>query len=218
MQADKSNIHRGVITDQYNICTAGHVPEHDYFVCVFHTVAPSLYMGHNHPMGQLIISGKTIFYTDSFQPYIDGWVWHLHKTRTGCYARGYKRGERSGGLSYMHRVFSDAQKGFDVDHKNGNGLDNRIENLRVCNRTQNNGNRRKVKDKTSKYKGVHFDAHTGKWRAEISFEGVRYRLGRFASQEEAVQAYFKKAKELFEGFALMACTAQSELSHRSYCQ
>lgn len=161
-------------------------------------------MGYYYPMGQIKIKDQVILYSDSCQKYIDGWRWHLHKTKHGIYVRGYPVGRRRDGLYYMHRVISRARGGEDVDHINGNGLDNRIENLRVCSRTQNNGNRRKIAKKSSKYKGVHFDKQTNKWRAEITHEGKRIRLGRFKTEKEAVNAYYQKAKELFKEYALLS--------------
>lgn len=155
-------------------------------------------------MGHIKIKNHTVLYSDRHQKYIDEWNWHIHKTKTGNYVRGYPKGKRDGGLFYMHRVFTGAPKGMDVDHRNGDGLNNRDENLRVCTRNQNNANRHKVQSKTSKYKGVHYESQTGKWRAEVTMMGARYRLGRFESQEDAVKAYYKKAQELFKEYAMMA--------------
>ena len=56
----------------------------------------------------------------------------------------------------VHRVVMDAPKGMDVDHINGNGLDNRKENLRLCTRSQNMMNQRLKSHSTSGYKGVQY--------------------------------------------------------------
>lgn len=101
---------------------------------------------------------------------------------------------------YMHQiVIGKAPKGLYIDHINGNPLDNRKENLRICTYQQNAFNRAKKIKGSSKYKGVHI--HKNKWRARISFNGYRPSLGLFNSQEEAARAYDKKAVELFGQFA-----------------
>jgi len=104
----------------------------------------------------------------------------------------------------MHRIITGAAKGLDVDHKNGNGLDNRLCNLRVCERSQNNANRKRVQSKTSRFKGVHFENCTQRWRAELTINGKRIRLGRFPSEEQAVAAYMKAANEHFGEYASKA--------------
>lgn len=91
--------------------------------------------------------------------------------------------------------------GLDIDHVNGSGLDNRRANLRACTRSENNANRHRAQSKTSRVKGVHLEKQTGRWRAEIHWQGRRYTLGRFAALEDAAEAYRAKAEELFGAFA-----------------
>lgn len=92
-----------------------------------------------------------------------------------------------------------------VDHKNRNVVDNRIENLRWCNQSQNLLNRVKSKGTSSKYKGVHHNAamKTKKWIAHAFFEGKFYKLGSHESENEAGEAYNKFAKENYGEFALL---------------
>lgn len=88
-----------------------------------------------------------------------------------------------------------------IDHINGNGLDNRKCNLRVCDYSGNNKNARKRKDyKHSKYKGVGKHIN-GKWIARIQVDGKRSTIGYFESELEAAIAYDRKAKELHGEFA-----------------
>jgi len=96
-----------------------------------------------------------------------------------------------------------------VDHINGNGLDNRRENLRIATNWQNQGNTPKQRGAyTSKYKGVYLrkdKIHLG-WYACIgnaqSEVGIpRIYLGRYPTEEEAARAYDKRAKELFGEYA-----------------
>jgi hypothetical protein len=98
----------------------------------------------------------------------------------------------------MHQVVL----GRGVDHKNDDGLDNRRENLRICNQSQNNANRRKFNG-TSKFKGVYYHRARNKWQAGIKFEGRYFYLGIFEKEKDAANAYNEKARELFGEFAKM---------------
>lgn len=104
----------------------------------------------------------------------------------------------------MHREIMKASDGFDIDHRNGNGLDNRRFNLRAGTHQQNQSNRKINKNSTSGYKGVvlfHDKNRTKPWRAQITYKGNRFYLGLYATKEEAANAYNQKAVELFGPFA-----------------
>jgi len=101
----------------------------------------------------------------------------------------------------MHRIIINAPQGVDVDHKNGNGLDNRKKNLRLCTLTENQANSKKRKNTSSKYKGVHWNKNRNKWQVQISFQNKHFLIGRFTSEIEAAKIYDIKAKELFGEFA-----------------
>ena len=108
-------------------------------------------------------------------------------------------------IVYMHRevlsevLLVDASK--EIDHINGNSLDNRKTNLRVCTRRQNAQNLRKGKGYSSRFKGVCWSKNTGKWRARIDHSDKQIHLGYFESESQAAKAYDEKAKELFGKFA-----------------
>lgn len=102
----------------------------------------------------------------------------------------------------MHRMIIGGWS--DVDHRNGNPLDNRKDNLRVATRNQNEWNKPKQKTSrggpcTSKYKGVSLQS-TGKWQAMIKRNGVLYQLGQYWNEEDAARAYNAKAAELSGDF------------------
>lgn len=88
-----------------------------------------------------------------------------------------------------------------VDHIDGNGLNNRRENLRLASCSQNNRNTRKRSNNTSGYKGVSKVKNREKWIAQIFIDGTNKYLGRFDTPELAYQAYCEKAKELYGEFA-----------------
>lgn len=88
-----------------------------------------------------------------------------------------------------------------VDHENGNGLDNRRRNLRLATNSQNQANRRIITSHSSRFKGVCWDKRRGLWRARVGYDGEKIDIGWFEGEVEAHRAYNKKAVELFGSFA-----------------
>jgi hypothetical protein len=95
----------------------------------------------------------------------------------------------------------DASKGMDVDHINGNPLDNRKCNLRICSHCDNTKNVGFNKSNKCGYKGVYFAKWANQYRAEIQCDGKRVKLGYFRTAEEAYKAYCDAARELHGAFA-----------------
>lgn len=83
-----------------------------------------------------------------------------------------------------------------IDHINGKPADNRIVNLRVVTRSQNQRNRKLSKANSSGYSGVFMAPHSCNWHAQISVEGKRVRLGIFRNFDDAVRAR-REAEEKF---------------------
>ena len=102
---------------------------------------------------------------------------------------------------YLHRIIMSETTMF-VDHINGNTLDNRKSNLRVCSNADNLKHRVKLpSDNTSGVLGVRFRKDRNKWYAELQADGITHRLGSYTTKEEAIEArlkgelkYFKKYK------------------------
>lgn len=86
-----------------------------------------------------------------------------------------------------------------LDHANGVRTDNRIENLRECDATQNSANRGVSPNNTHGTKGVTLLPH-GKWQAQIRAYGKSKYLGSFADKDDAARAYSAAAKEAFGEF------------------
>jgi hypothetical protein len=88
-----------------------------------------------------------------------------------------------------------------VDHRDLNGHNNLRSNLRLASKAQNNYNRGPHSNSQSGIKGVFFCKQTGKWRVQVKKGDIRLNVGRFATLEEAKDAYNKAAKELHGEFA-----------------
>lgn len=112
--------------------------------------------------------------------------WHLSSgyVKRGGYVNGKWRPVS------LHRVITGAPKGVPVDHIDGNRLDNRRRNLRVCDKSTNGLNRhKKSPGKSSRLLGVCFDNRAAKWRATIQFRGVYKHIGFYTTEEAAHIAY-----------------------------
>jgi hypothetical protein len=101
----------------------------------------------------------------------------------------------------MHRVVANTPEDMCTDHINMNRLDNRGENLRVVDRSQNNMNRKLNKNSTTGYKGVTLRKDNGKYRAHIQKDGKKRWLGQFDTAIEAAKAYNSAAKKIFGEYA-----------------
>ena len=111
------------------------------------------------------------------------------------------RGQRNR-FVYLHRVIMAPPKGFLVDHRDGDGLNNRRENLRVCTVAENNRNRRRMqRTNTSGVRGAYWSAERARWEATISVNDRTVHLGRFRTKEEAHAAYAVAAIRFYGDFA-----------------
>ena len=90
---------------------------------------------------------------------------------------------------------------FETDHINGDRLDNRKINLRICTRSQNNMNKGIQKNNNSGFKGVVF--FKGKWMAHIQINNRNIYLGVFDNIKDAAQAYNEAAIRYHKRFAVL---------------
>ena len=108
------------------------------------------------------------------------------------YVIGYHRIDGKKTVVAIHRSIMNPPEDMVVDHINGNKLDNRKVNLRICTNQQNICNQiRDTSKKASRYKGVHRDKR--KWRSKITFRGNILNLGNYDDEIEAAKAYNKAA-------------------------
>lgn len=87
----------------------------------------------------------------------------------------------------MHRVIMNAPKGVEVDHIDGNSLNNQKKNLRLCSRSENMRNQSSKKNNATGIKGV--GLVRGRFRARIKIYGKKIHLGYFLKLKDAAHAY-----------------------------
>lgn len=142
----------------------------------------------------------------------DGWLYNRH-------SRGRaKIGERAGYLDVHNywRVVIDYKKYYvhhlvwfyvhgewpssELDHIDGNSMNNAPANLRLCNRTQNNCNRKRRPTGESGLRGAYLDKRNLQWHSQIQFGSQSYFLGNFDTPKEAHEAFEYAAKKLHGEF------------------
>lgn len=104
---------------------------------------------------------------------------------------------------YMHQAIMgmlSKGSGIHIDHINGDGLDNRRDNLRVCTHSQNLRNSG-PRNPISGHKGVYPTGKSGKWKAAITENGKYQHLGVFLTLEAAARAYNKATLKYHSEFA-----------------
>ena len=137
--------------------------------------------------------------------YEDDKMYRKLKTKWNCLSDnkvdklGYIRLSINNKRYYLHRLIykyhnedwdiTDISTKNQIDHININPLDNKIENLRIVNQSQNNRNRTKLKNCSSKYIGVSWFARDKKWQVSIKISGKSKNLGTYETEEEAHKVY-----------------------------
>lgn len=121
-------------------------------------------------------------------PIVAGRNWYALVTPYG-HAYGMAAEVRDGKSTsfLMHRVIMAASPGEEVDHIDGDGLNNRRSNLRLCSHQQNMANQVTHRHNRLGLKGA--QKHRGRYRATITFCGKKHNLGAYPTAEEAAAAY-----------------------------
>lgn len=141
---------------------------------------------------QLTQRKYTIIDTNMFD-YLNQWKWYYH---LGYAIRGdYSTGKRIN--IRMHRLIINPPHDMDIDHINGDKLDNRRKNLRLATSSQNLANMKKIIKGIQRTKWNNND----RWRARIKVNYKSISLGCFATKLEAIKAYNEAAKRYFGEFA-----------------
>lgn len=134
---------------------------------------------------------------------VGNWNWSvlISKRRNAKYACRVERKNGKQIMTLMHRVILNAARDRQIDHIDGNGLNNCRSNLRACLQSENVLNVGLRSDNSAGLKGVSFDHRCGKWKAEISRSGKRTYLGYFPSAEGAHAAYKQASLTIHGEFA-----------------
>ena len=150
-----------------------------------------------------LTQGKYAIVDNADYEWLNQWKWCAEKIGNIYYAVRTIKINGKNIPQLMHRLILGLIKGDGklTDHHNHNGLDNRLENLRICNNSQNHHNQLPQKDCISKYKGVGWFKRDKKWCARICMNRKHYHIGYFDTETKAAKAYDKKALELFGEYA-----------------
>jgi hypothetical protein len=180
-------------------------------LCLLHVRAVGLprFSGASSFMKKITINSpkygiKEVLVDDSDYEWLSAYNWNVRKDKHGfyCTANGkYVNKLRQPAIN-MHRLIMNAGKGQQVDHKNGNGLDNQRGNLRFCTPLENARNRRQPKPNSSGYRNIH--KQWNKYYVRVQVERKkRVLVGSFSSIDDAVIAYNKFVSEKFGDFAVL---------------
>lgn len=150
---------------------------------------------------------KEILIDDEDYDKVSKYNWHLGKNRKNIYVIRNKRDKDKRIVESLHRYLMGHPENKIVDHINGNTLDNRKENLRICTNTENTRNKDRYKNNKIGYKGVliHKEKKNGiEYQyiiAEIRVNKKKINLGHFKTKELAALAYNQAAIKYFGEFA-----------------
>ena len=148
------------------------------------------------------LSGGEVALVDpEYYEIVNSYRWYswYNRRRTHYAATNIYQGEAKTILLMQHLILP-VKPGFEVDHADGNGLNNRRANLRYSTYSQNKANRPAPRNNTSGFKGV-YKARSGKWTARIMVDYQDRHLGTFADKEDAARAYNEAALEAWGDFA-----------------
>jgi hypothetical protein len=155
-----------------------------------------------------LTQGKFAIVPDSDYDYLSRIKWSIMNHGRTFYGRHHVGSRNATGKRdtiMIHRVIWERHNGpippgMEIDHINGNGLDNRLENLRICTHHQNTRNTHRDKTGcTSRFQGVVY--RRNRWIAYIKDGKRQVYLGAFDTEVKAALAYNLEASKLFGEYA-----------------
>ena len=137
-----------------------------------------------------LTQGKFAMVDDRDFECISKFKWFAHKRENTFYAERHVTINGRDIIQKMHQfIMGDNPLKMDIDHRDGDGLNNQRSNLRFCSRSENSMNRRSQRNSSSIYKGVGWHKGCKKWMAYIQVDGVLVHLGYFIIEEDAARSY-----------------------------
>lgn len=137
--------------------------------------------------------------TKGYYTEVDQTTYDLYGRQSWHYSHGYAAQKNRSGVIYLHKlIIGDSLD--EVDHIDGDKLNNRRSNLRFATHSQNNMNKPRQSNNTTGFKGVHKLKSTGKYQAYIKKDGKRIHLGTYSTAQDAARAYVAVAEILFKEF------------------
>lgn len=151
-----------------------------------------------------LTQGQVALVDDQDFEFLNQWKWHLKKDGDRKYAvRNLPLLNGKQKRLSMHRLIMCMPDDVVIDHINGNGLDNRKCNLRICTNHDNLKNRRVSSNNTSGFKGVSWHKRDKIWQSRIKVNQKYIHLGCFKDPKEGAVAYNNAATKYFGEFALL---------------
>lgn len=145
-----------------------------------------------------LTQGKFAIVDDGDYEWLSQWKWFYNNGYAGRRTSKFIGKQKT---IKMHSAVMNTPDGMSTDHANGNTLDNRRSNLRICNTSENAMNLRTPNDNTSGYKGVSWHKATGKWQVKIGFQKSVIYIGEYNNVTDAALAYNEAARKYFGDFA-----------------
>ncbi len=134
---------------------------------------------------------------------LNKWKWHAHKKLHVTYVSRSVYGPDGKSLHVlMHRQILEPRSDEQVDHADGDGLNNQRSNLRICDSSQNQANARKRNGtKFPDYKGIGWDPVIQAYNAQTSKHDRTYSVSGFSTPKAAARAYDEMARKVHKEFA-----------------
>ncbi len=132
---------------------------------------------------------------------LNKYKWHCQRYANSNYAKRWNKNKKPNTIN-MHRQITNCPDNMQIDHINGDGLDNRKRNLRICTQQQNGLNILKTKkESTTGIRCVSYNKKTNKYCPYIYLNGKRKRLGAFDDIEDARVAYIRASLKYYGDFS-----------------
>lgn len=159
------------------------------------------------------IKGYDVLVDDESVSLVNAYKWRVDDKGNRVYFSRRIYIDKKKTYASLHRILADCKNndGKVVDHINGNTLDNRKCNLRVCTMAENTRNRKMQKNNTSGIKGVSYNKRDKRWTAHIRINNKQIHLGNYIDKYEAFEAY-KKASVKYHGEYGRVVASESAIS------